>query len=264
MLSDALAAGAPALSPRAGIAMLTLQLRAVQQAANDAEAAEVQADEDAARQELRDRLMPLLDDRRAALELALTEAREEAAAEIAAARRAGEVMLARAQSPAAVRPPVVAPPVVAPPVVAPPVVVPPVVATMPAIEPTPPPTLSSWETLSSVDAPAPLIVAATEPLAVAATPSPSSFAAASPANAAPVSIGIDAEAFARVFAAVFASMLDERLLGGGIGPSHQLPALAAPAPAAKKGFWASALHVDVLLLGAAMVIMLVVLAAWLA
>lgn len=254
MLSDALAAGAPALSPRAGIAMLTLQLRAVQKAANEAEAAELEADEDAARQELRDRLMPLLDDRRAALELALTEARTDAAAEVAAARRAADVMLARAQSPAAV-------PVSA--------VVAPVVATMPVIEPTPPPTLPSWDSLSSVDVPAPLIVAATEPLAVAATPPLASLAeaapvSATPVNSAPVSIGIDAEAFARVFAAVFASMLDDRLLGGGIGPSHQMPALAAPSPPAKKGFWASALHVDVLLLGAAMVIMLVVLAAWLA
>lgn len=85
-----------------------------------------------------------------------------------------------------------------------------------------------------------------------------------PVAGGPVNIGIDAEAFARVFAAVFATMLDERLAGGALPTTHHLQGLgAAPAPQ-KKGFWASALHVDVLLLAAAMVIMLVVLAAWLA
>jgi hypothetical protein len=80
---------------------------------------------------------------------------------------------------------------------------------------------------------------------------------------APVNIGIDAAAFAQVFAAVFATMLDERMSLVRPGDQHVVGLGAPPAPQ-KKGFWASALHVDVLLLGAAMVIMLIVLAAWLA
>jgi hypothetical protein len=88
---------------------------------------------------------------------------------------------------------------------------------------------------------------------------------------------IDAEAFAKVFAAVFATMLEERVSAW--APSVQAPmpypaqpyptqlyaALPQPVPVpVKQSFWSHAKHVDVLLLSAAMVIVLVVLAAWLA
>lgn len=60
------------------------------------------------------------------------------------------------------------------------------------------------------------------------------------------------EVFATMFASVLANMLDDRL-----------PVGAAAAPP-KPSFWAHARHPDVLLLGLATVIMLVILAAWLA
>ena len=74
---------------------------------------------------------------------------------------------------------------------------------------------------------------------------------------------IDAEAFARVFATVLATAIEERQPVW--APTAQmfstLP-IAPPAPV-KQSFWSHAKHVDVLLLSAAMVIVLVVLAAWL-
>lgn len=97
---------------------------------------------------------------------------------------------------------------------------------------------------------------------------------APPAAQAPVNVVIDAEAFARVFAAVFATMFDERnaARGGNFQPAMYPTqmygatqfAVPQPAPApVKQSFWSHAKHVDVLLLSAAMVIVLVVLAAWL-
>ena len=75
---------------------------------------------------------------------------------------------------------------------------------------------------------------------------------------------IDAEAFARVFAAVIASALEERPPVW--SPTAQMFAALpiAPQVPVKQSFWSHAKHVDVLLLSAAMVIVLVVLAAWLA
>jgi len=242
MQSDPQDAAGAVLSPRAGLAMLTLQLRSAVQEAQSAEAELASIDEGAAREELRGRLTPLLAERRTILENSLTAVREEAAAEVAAARRAAEVMLATANAPAATPAEWV-------------------VAPTPVTELEPPEGLIPLGQLTptfapQVDPPPPLppVVPVVESLPVVAQPA-----------AAPMNIGIDAEAFARVFAAVFAAMLDERLAGTPMIPSHHLAALAATAPVApKKGFWASALHVDVLLLGAAMVIMMVVLAAWLA
>lgn len=269
MLSDALSNTGTALSPRASVAMLTLQVRAAVQAADDAEAAEALADDHEAREELRSRLDPLLADRRAELERSLTAAREAAAAKVAAARRAADVMVARAS---ATPPPTVSTPELAVTVVptwaAEPVIAPTSVIELPSLAPVAAPAVEPQpQPLAPAAAPAlsPFVVA-TEPPPVATTPPLS--AAAQPtappsAPLAPVNIGIDAEAFARVFAAVFATMLDERLASG-VMPTTHLPGLGAPPVPAKKGFWASALHVDVLLLGAAMVIMLIVLAAWLA
>ncbi|MDO8362481.1 MAG: hypothetical protein Q7V88_06255 [Actinomycetota bacterium] len=106
-------------------------------------------------------------------------------------------------------------------------------------------------------------MAAAMPLVAAATPAPPTEGLA---GQSPAAVSIDAEAFARVFAAVFATMIDERLAAGGL--SHvpgQLSIAQAQAPRApKRSFWSAAMHIDVLLLTAAMVIMLVVLAAWLA
>ena len=81
-------------------------------------------------------------------------------------------------------------------------------------------------------------------------------------------IVLDAEAFARVFATVLA----EARAGQPTVPPEYLMALQAQAqlvaPAAqkapvKKGFWANAKHLDVLLLGLGAAIVLGILAAWL-
>ncbi len=93
---------------------------------------------------------------------------------------------------------------------------------------------------------------------------------------------VDSEAFARVFATAIASVVQERVhdrpviassppahvmtVGGlqtyAMAP-HMMQSPAVPVKAAG-GFWASARHLDVLLLGFTTVIVLVVLAAWLA
>lgn len=80
-----------------------------------------------------------------------------------------------------------------------------------------------------------------------------------------INVSIDADAFARVFATVFAAIVEQRVQQ--LPPVPYLPyavAPAAPAVPAKQGFWRHARHPDVLLLGIATAIVLVVLAAWLA
>jgi hypothetical protein len=86
MSGDTLVADTAGLSPRAHVALLTLQLRAAIREAEDAELAEEQWDADAASAHLRDRLQPLVDERRAALEVELDQARTEALARIDAVR----------------------------------------------------------------------------------------------------------------------------------------------------------------------------------
>ena len=71
--------------------------------------------------------------------------------------------------------------------------------------------------------------------------------------------GFDAEAFATVFATVFATKLDERL-GSWTPPVAGAPGLPATTP--KPSFWAHAKHPDVLLVGFAAAIVIVVLVAW--
>lgn len=104
-------------------------------------------------------------------------------------------------------------------------------------------------------------------------PTPEALPTAPPVTT-PVNVVIDAEAFARVFATVFSTMFDERAAAwrGSVQPQpyptqmYSVGQFALPQPAlmpVKQSFWSHAKHVDVLLLSAAMVIVLVVLAAWL-
>jgi hypothetical protein len=82
-----------------------------------------------------------------------------------------------------------------------------------------------------------------------------------PAQPAPAAnIVIDSEAFAKVFASVLASLLDDRMAGIGAAIQRQVPA----APAQKPSLWRNAMHLDVVLLGLLMVTVIIVLAAWLA
>ena len=69
----------------------------------------------------------------------------------------------------------------------------------------------------------------------------------------------DPEVFARAVATVVSAVLGER----GHAAPQQVIVQSAPVPV-KQGFWASARHLDVLLLGLTTMIVLVVLAAWLA
>lgn len=88
-----------ALSPRAGVALLTLQLRSTLQEASAAEAEVASLDVDAAVWQLRSRLGPLIEDRRQALaaELAAEERRAVEAVETAHVDAARIVSDARAQ-----------------------------------------------------------------------------------------------------------------------------------------------------------------------
>ena len=234
------------LPPRAAIALLTLQLRAALQEAQSAEAEEADADHDAAREQLRARLEPLMAERRQALDAALAQARSEASASVAQAHRTASEIVA------AVSVPIVA--------VLPPLVVPVDAETLVAAVD------ELLVPLEEIKLPQATIIV---PAGVYPPPTVPSFSAATAAQAT-VNLVIDAEAFAKVFATVFATLLDERLgawsAGGPAARSMYLPVpmhAIAPAPA-KQSFWSYARHPDVLLMGSAMVIVLVVLAAWLA
>ena len=73
---------------------------------------------------------------------------------------------------------------------------------------------------------------------------------------------LDAEVFARVFVTMLVDALEAR--GRQIHPQSIVVAAPIAAPAVvKQGFWTHARHVDVLLLGLTMAIVLVILAAWL-
>ena len=246
-----------ALPGRAGIAMLTLQLRAARQEAVAAEAREAAADRDKVRDKLRAQLGPLLDDRRHGFEAELIQVRAEAAASIAAARRAAAAMVTRDYSlldrtvaPAA-EPTPTAEPIAVAPVLTPLVIV-------PADDPIPvgeilhwfdddPPTVMSNVVTRSPDLPT-------------LTAGDASHAQLSTTN-----VAIDADAFAQAFATAFGALLDERFSNWGPGIAGPQVLSAAPAPATvKPSFWTHARHPDVLLIGLATIIMLIVVAAWLA
>jgi hypothetical protein len=227
------------LSPRAAVAMLSLQLRAAVQEADSAEADANSVDEAEAREQLRARLEPLIAERRRALDESLTAARADATEAITEARAAARRMIERAAAVAEIRraelaasvfqwhvePEVVEPEVVEPEVVEPEVVQPEVVQ------------------------PEVVVHQQGAPLHV--------------------TVSIDADAFAAAFAAVFVNLLEERMGGAqaafaprlALGQVMMMPE-AAQVPA-RRSFWSNARHLDVALVGLATTIVLVVLAAWL-
>jgi len=231
------AVAAPALSGRARGAQLGLQLR---NAVRQADLAE--RDETVAREVRDNRLAATatLEQRRREHHIGITAARTEAAALVSAARLQAAALIA---APATKDDVVGADEVIE--------------AIVPVVEPVVEPVVVPGFV-------APLVVAES-----VSEPVPT------PAQPAPLNVVIDAEAFARVFAAVFATMFDERIAAWRPDMQVQQPyptqmysvgqfALPQPAQApVKQSFWSHAKHVDVLLLSAAMVIVLVVLAAWL-
>ena len=276
MQSEAPSTGRSALPPRAGVALLTLQLRASLQEAKEAEAAAA-TDALAAREQLRERLEQLIEERRVQLDAALADAHAEAATAIEAAQRAASVMAAQASSTVNGASPAIenaaARRTTAP--------APDAVSDIPAgdvatsvVESVAPKTLRVADERAPIDTRSGSVGQSAQPLPAfdeepptANLPIRQSARAdrVEPAQTATphvaANIVIDAEAFARVFATVLASMLDERFSALGGMPSRQV---LAPPPPPKRSFRANVLHPDVILMGLTMIVVLFVLAAWLA
>ena len=305
----------PSLSPRAGIAMLTLQIRATLQEAAEVEAQYVDIDHEAAKRQLRERLEPLIQERTRSFAEAIDAARDEAARTVAAAHdeashlraeaaeaeeaavaeaervAAEEAAGAEAERVAAEEAAVAEAERVAAEEAAQAARIAAEAASLPgriasdeqelveaesavdavAIDATPdwaepiidtPAEAVADEVVAPDEVLAPPMVRAAD----AAAPSPFARQTLPPPPPQQINVSIDAEAFAKVFATVFASLVEQRVQHMPPAPGFVPYAIAAPAQAApaKQGFWRHARHPDVLLLGLATAIVLVVLAAWLA
>jgi hypothetical protein len=253
--------------------MLTLQLRSALQEAEMLETTDHTIDEDAARRQLRERLDPLLEDRRREYAAALEAARADAAAVVEQARaeaerqRATALLAAESARVAEAERLAEAARIAEEERIA-------AEECIVADE-----TLEDWAVVEPVLVepadvePAVVEPADTEP-AIPMSTVPATIARPAPQE---VIVSIDADAFARVFATVFAALLEQRgyaplgaaqQVGGPVQypqpyPQHMTYAPAAPTTPPRQSFWSHALHPDVLLMGLATVIVLVVLAAWL-
>ena len=249
MADEIMSNGAAVLSPRAAVALMTLQLRTLNQQVVALTPDAADADYLAARDQLRAKLEPLVSARRRELDLELDAEREQGEALIAQARleaaeaaelnRVAEVIELPAEP------------------IAEPVVVEPVVEVIDVVE-----------------------VVTDAPSALSDGPSPQLEARPVAAN----SVVLDPEAFAQMLATVvataIAAVLEDRAnfappqphlmaqpqqmaLPQYIPQYVQMAApMAAPVPA-KASFWSQARHPDVLLMGLAAAITIIVLAAWL-
>jgi chemosensory pili system protein ChpA (sensor histidine kinase/response regulator) len=279
------------LSPRAAVAMLSLQLRAAVQEADTAEADANSVDEAAARQQLRDRLEPLIAERRRALDESLAAARGDAAAAITAARDEARRMIERSAAAAEARRAELAASVYQRAVIAEP---------EPEVEPEwaaelapefhhePQVEVETAELfepeLVEPDVIEPEVVEPDLIEAELVEPEVVEPEVIEPEVVRPevvqpevvvhqqgaplhVTVSIDADAFAAAFAQVFANILEERMGSTqaafaprmALGPMMMMPEQMA----AKRSFWSNARHLDVALVGLATTIVLVVLAAWL-
>ena len=249
MADEIMSNGAAVLSPRAAVALMTLQLRTLNQQVVALAPDAADADYLAARDQLRAKLEPLVSARHRELDLELDAEREQGEALIAQARleaaeaaefnRVVEVFELPAEP------------------IAEPVVVEPVAEVIDVVE-----------------------VVTDAPSALSDGPSPQLEARPVAAN----SVVLDPEAFAQMLATVvataIAAVLEDRAnfappqphlmaqpqqmaLPQYIPQYVQMAApMAAPVPA-KASFWSQARHPDVLLMGVAAAITIVVLAAWL-
>ena len=316
MIDEAPMSDRTRLSPRAGIAVLSLQLRSTVQEAIEAEAAADAIDVDGALWQLRSRLTPLIDERRRALDDEVAAERDRgveaiaaahleadrivaAAVEAAAARamavRAAAELARRAEAAQHLWEPIarVAPAVevealvepealvvhAAPALfdqaefwatdpIAPDVTAPDVVVAEPTLlpPPLPPELLQSPVLLEPALLPPPStpMTLALPALGENAACAPSVWAPSlDPSGSQPIHVVLDADSFARAFAAAMAPILEARQQAAPqflYPPAGYLPMQATPAK--KKSFWANAWHPDVLLSGLAMVIVIIVLIAW--
>ncbi len=249
MADEIMSNGAAVLSPRAAVALMTLQLRTLNQQFVALAPDAADADYLAARDQLRAKLEPLVSARRRELDLELDAEREQGEALIAQARLEAAEAEARNRVVEVIELPVER--------VAEPVVVEPVVEVIDVVE-----------------------VVTDAPSALSDGPSPQLEARPIAAN----SVVLDPEAFAQMLATVvataIAAVLEDRANFAPPQPHlmaqpHQMALpqyipqyvqmaapMAAPVPA-KASFWSQARHPDVLLMGLAAAITIVVLAAWL-
>lgn len=317
MIDESTAVDPSTLSPRAAVALLTLQLRSTLQEAVDAESEAASMDVDAALWQLRSKLEPLFEDRRRALQEELRGEQERADAAVAAARvdaaqivaealaraDAARVQAARAAAVEADRLAAVRRAAeqlalmeaarngaaaethdvvdgrtpglddVAPSnhVLAPPPRVPTVplaasiVADADATRIDQPlvavdESADAASDLTSWAADAPLPVEPRSPT-VRLPVLPVDPTAVGPGQREAMHVVIDAESFAKAFAAALAPVIEARNQAPVYGP-YPPGYMPAPASAPKRSFWAHAWHPDVLLSGLAMVIVIIVLIAW--
>ena len=291
MQADELSQDAAKLPGRAGVGLLTLQLRTALQEASEAEAAEAAIDHAAARAELWARLTPLLEEHRAALRTSLDQARAEGEASIAAATRAASVMVAQARAAANAAPtspadaravePVVDPiiPVAVEAVEVVDVVVPAPALVPPASGEQREADRRAFDNIWAMppledDLSAPVVLPPLPPSqTVPNLPTVTGQIGSTQPGPSTTTVVVDAEAFARVFATVIAEALVARgpvaAIGAPMWPAgaqqymgnQQLPMQPVASPP-KQTFWTHAKHLDVLLLGLGTAIALVVLAAW--
>jgi hypothetical protein len=216
----------PAEPTRVGIALLTLQLRASLQdaAAADAVGAGIQPADAVA--ELRARIAPLLQAHRKSLDEALERERAQAAAAVSAAHREASAIVAAASTASAGDEAMDTTPLA--------------VAAYQAELPVEDVVSVGWNT---------------------SDPSVAELSRRAAPELPPINVVIDPEALARAFATVVAKVLDER----GAWPSAAFASSQVSPPASvKPSLWTQARHPDVLLLGFATLIVLVILVAWLA
>lgn len=261
------------------LAMLKLQLRSAEREAADAEAALAATDMGAAVEQLRNQLEPKLAARRDAMDLELENEHAKAAAVVAKARRAADVMVTQATAELRRAQPDPEPVID----VVPEAEAEPVVDVVP--EPEPVIDVAPEALVELVPDEVPAATAPVDEPAVVmppverdrndALPSPYGVGAAPSTLSTEGSVFIlDAQGLAHVLARVIVGILDEREATRPPAPQPQpqqwvYPPMmmmpqqqVAPVPEKKPG-WKSAMHLDVVLLGISTVIVLVVLAAWL-
>ena len=264
MADETVSKSAAVLSPRAAVALMTLQLRTLNQQFVALTPDAVDADSLAARDQLRAKLEPLVSARRRELDLELEAEREQGAALIAQARLEAAEAAARSRI-VPVELPVEPIAEVVEPIAE--VVEPVAEVVEPIVDPV-------VEVVDVVE------VVTDAPSALSDGPSPQLEARPVPAN----SVVLDPEAFAQMLATVvataIAAVLEDRASfappqAHQMAQQHQMALpqyipqyvqmaapMVAPVPA-KASFWSQARHPDVLLMGLAAAITIIVLAAWL-
>jgi hypothetical protein len=271
MADETVSKSAAVLSPRAAVALMTLQLRTLNQQFVALTPDAVDADSLAARDQLRAKLEPLVSARRRELDLELEAEREQGAALIAQARLEAAEAAARSRI-VPVELPVEPIAEVVEPIAE--VVEPIAEVVEPVAEVVEPIVDPVVEVVDVVE------VVTDAPSALSDGPSPQLEARPVPAN----SVVLDPEAFAQMLATVvataIAAVLEDRASfappqAHQMAQQHQMALpqyipqyvqmaapMVAPVPA-KASFWSQARHPDVLLMGLAAAITIVVLAAWL-